>query len=53
MINEAASLKKKAKEIVAHYHHCLLGIGCDTQLPVDYSAGSFMDWLLGEISALE
>jgi len=52
-INEAASLKKKAKDIAAHYCHCLHGVGCDTQLPADYSTGSFMDWLLGEILALE
>jgi len=30
MINEAALLKKKAKEIAARYHHCLHGVGCDT-----------------------
>ena len=52
-INEAALLKKKTKEIAAHYRHYLYGVGCDTQLPVYYSADSFMDWLLGEILALE
>lgn len=52
-IKEAASLKKKAKDIVALYRHCLNGIRCDTQLPADYSAAPFLDWLSGEVSALE
>lgn len=52
-IIEATSLKKKVKEITARYCHCLHGVGCDTQLPEDYGVGSFMDWLLGEILALE
>ena len=52
-INEAASLKKKAKETAARYRHCLNCVGCDTQLPAKYSAAPFMDWLLGEVSSLE
>ena len=52
-ISEATSLKKKAQEIAARYRHCLNGIGCDTQLSAEYSAAPFMDWLLGEILALE
>lgn len=52
-ISEAASVKKKAKEIAARYRHYLNGIGCDTQLSVEYNTAPFMDRLLGEVSALE
>ena len=41
-INEAASLKK-AKEIAVRYRHYLNGVGCDSQLPVEYSAAPFLD----------
>lgn len=52
MIDEAASFKTKAKEIMARYSYCLRGIGCDTKFSAEWSTDSFMDWLRGKVSAL-
>ena len=52
-IDEAASFKRKAKEIAAQYCRCLQSIGCDAELSAEYGAKTFLGWVSDEVSALE
>lgn len=52
-INEASSFNMATVEIMGRYHECLCGVGADTELPADCNAASFMEWLRGEVHALD